>query len=151
MWYQRVVKDLANLQPALDYYSIELIEAAKETKLSGSLERNAQELSGSMAYRYDQLQEIEAILKYLNIQYDRLRSAQYKKYNEKYNRDLTDRAINNYIDGEQDIIDMAILVNDVALVRNRYLAITKGFEAKGFMIGHITRLRQAGLEDSALK
>jgi hypothetical protein len=33
------------------------------------------------------------------------------------------------------------------LLRNRYLGILKGMESKNFMLGHIVRLRAAGMED----
>jgi hypothetical protein len=147
MWYKKVVKDLSELPAALDFYSNELVAASAETKIAGNLEKNAQELGGVMSYRFDQLQEIEAILKYLNIQYDRLRSGEYKKFTEHYNRDLADRAIEKYIDGVQDIVDMQVMINEVALIRNRYLAVIKGLDNKSYMLGHIVRLRCAGLED----
>ena len=38
----------------------------------------------------------------------------------------------------------------VALIRNKYLGIMKGIEAKNFMLGRITKLRAAGLEDVTL-
>ena len=42
---------------------------------------------------------------------------------------------------------METLVNEVALMRNQYLGIMKALESKNFMLGHITRLRVAGMED----
>jgi hypothetical protein len=42
------------------------------------------------------------------------------------------------------------LINEVALVRNKYLGIMKGLDAKGFSLGNITRLRIAGMNDAEL-
>ena len=75
----------------------------------------------------------------------------YKKYLEAYNRDLKDRAIEKYIDGESDVNDMYDIINEVALVRNKYLAVIKGLDAKQFQLGHIAKLRTAGLEDATLE
>ena len=48
------------------------------------------------------------------------------------------------------IVEMAELVNEMALVRNRYLGIIKSLEIKNYQVGHIVRLRSAGLEDATL-
>jgi hypothetical protein len=45
---------------------------------------------------------------------------------------------------------METIANEVALLRNRWLGILKGLESKNFMLGHIVRLRAAGMEDATL-
>jgi hypothetical protein len=150
MWYNRIVKDLSQLGDAVTYYNQELDVAIKQTHFKGSIERNSQELSGITAERFAQLQDVEAILKYLNIQHDKLRSQHYRKYLERYNRELSDRAIEKYIDGEDDIVSLYELINEVSLVRNRYLAVMRGLEIKHYQIGHVTKLRCSGLEDATV-
>mgnify|MGYP003350495892 CR=1 FL=1 len=150
MWFNKIKTDLAYLPDMVDYFENELIAAHKETKISGSLEKNSQELPAQVSWRFMQLQEIEAVLKHLNILYDKKRSEHYRRYLERYNRELSDRSIEKYIDGEQDVVDLAQLINEVALVRNKYLAITKGLDSKGFQLGHVIRLRVAGMDDAVL-
>lgn len=150
MWYNLVKNDVSKLDDAIVYFENEINDAKIETKILGTLEKNAQELSGITSHRFGQLQEVEAILKYLNIQYDRLRSKHYRRYLEHYNRDLTDRSIEKYIDGEDDIVMMSEMINEIGLIRNKYLAITKGLDTKQYQIGHIVRLRTAGLENITL-
>jgi hypothetical protein len=150
MWYNRVVHDMAQLPDAIDYYQKQLDSSWVEAKIVGSIERAAQELSGLVAYRFGQLQELEAILKHLNIRYDKLRSDHYRRYLERYQRELTDRSIEKYIDGEDDVVTMATLVNEVALVRNKYLALIKGLEQKSYNISNIIKLRIVGMEDAHL-
>jgi len=151
MWFNKIVDDLSEIPAAIDYYNNELLSAQKEPKISGNIERNSQEIPGIMSYRFGQLQEIEAILKHLNIKYDKLRSDHYKKYVEHYARVLSDRSIEKYIDGEDDIVSMGMLINEVSLVRNRYLAIIKGLEQKSFQISNIIRLRVVGLDDAHIE
>jgi hypothetical protein len=86
----------------------------------------------------------------LNIQLRKIRRTHFQKYLEAYNRALTSRDAEKYADGEQEVIDFECLINEVALVRNRYLSVIKAFESKNFMLGHITRLRTAGMEDISL-
>jgi hypothetical protein len=150
MWYNRVVEDMAEIPSAIDFFNKELEKAKNEPKIVGNVEKNAQELAGIMSYRFTQLQELEAILKFLNVKYDKLRSDLYRKYNERYNRELTDRAIEKYIDGEDEIVSMSIVINEVALVRNKYLALIKGLDIKQFQISNIVKLRIVGMEDAHL-
>ena len=39
------------------------------------------------------------------------------------------------------------IINEVALLRNKWLGIMKGLDAKQWQMGHIVRLRTAGMED----
>ena len=135
----------------VSYYEMELEQAKNEAKITGKLEKNAQELSGITANRFAQLQELEAVLKFLNIQYDKTRSMCYKKLNEGYNRTLTDRAIEKYLDGEDDVVDMHMLINEVALIRNKFLAVIKGLEYKHYQLSNIVKLRVVGLENAVLE
>ena len=96
-WYNRVVANLGELPAAINYYSNEIDRAAKETRLLGRIETACQEISGNMAERYGQLQEVEAILKYLNIQYDKTRSRHYKKYLETYKNFKLQKYLEIYI------------------------------------------------------
>jgi len=150
MWYNKIVDDMGLLPDAIDWFQKQLETSWVEAKIVGSIEKAAQELSGIMAYRFGQLQEVEAILKHLNIRYDKMRSDHYRKYLERYQRELTDRSIEKYIDGEDDVVTMATLINEVALVRNKYLALIKGLEQKSYNISNIIRLRVVGMETVTL-
>ena len=141
MWYSRVVDNLGEIPSAMNFFENEIVDAKDETRIIGSLEKNAQELSGITSHRFGQLQELEAILKYLNIKYDKMRSDHYRKYLERYQRELTDRSIEKYIDGEDDIVNMCIIINEVSLVRNKYLALMKGLEIKNWQISNIVIVR----------
>ena len=146
-WYTLVTQNLANLPDFMEHYNDELQKAKLEVGIKGSVERNLAGLPGITEHRFSHLQEIEAVLNYLNIQLRKIRSATFKKYLENYNRALSSRDAERYVDGEPDVIDMESLVNEVALLRNRYLGIMKGLESKNFMMGHLVRLKTAGMED----
>lgn len=150
-WYYKVSADLSQIAAFIDYYENELEDARKELSLKGkSLERHAAELPGLVEQRFAQLQEIESVLEYLNIKLRQERSAEFKKFLEAYNKALSSRDAEKYVDGVQSIVDTTLLVNEVALLRNKFLGISKGFEAKNFMTGHIIKLRCAGLDDAAM-
>jgi hypothetical protein len=146
-WYTLVTQDLANLPDFMEHYNDELQQAKFEVGIKGSVERNLAGLPGITEHRFAQLQEIEAVLNYLNIQLRKIRSATFKKYLENYNRALSSRDAERYVDGEEDVINYESIINEVALLRNRYLAVLKGLESKNFMMGHLVRLKVAGQED----
>jgi hypothetical protein len=149
-WYNRVTNDLSKLPDFIDHYEAELVEARKVVRVSGNVERSIAALPGITEQYFSQLQEIEAVLNYLNIQLRKIRRKHFQKYLEAYNRALTSRDAEKYTDGEDEVTDYESLINSVALLRNRYLGIMKGLEAKSFMLGHLVRLKTAGMEDFSI-
>jgi hypothetical protein len=147
MWYNRIVADLGALPDFIEYYEGELLEARRDVKIAGIVEKNLTGLPGITEYRFNQLQEIEAVLEFLNIKLRKIRRTHFQKYLEKYNRALSSRDAEKYVDGEDEVIDFETIINEVALVRNKWLGVMKGLESKNFMLGHVTRLRTAGMED----
>lgn len=147
MWYNRVVADLSELPNFLTYYETQLADAKREVRIGGYVELNIKELPGITEHRYGQLQELEAVLNFMNIQLRKLRRKHFQKYLEGYARALTSRDAEKYVDGEDEVIDYETLINEVALMRNKWLGVMKGLESKNFMLGHVVRLRTAGMED----
>jgi hypothetical protein len=147
MWYSKVVADLSNIPDFIDHYERELDDAKRDCRVGGLIEKNITALPGITEHRFNQLQEIEAVLNYLNIQLRKIRRRHFQKYLEGYARALTSRDAEKYVDGEDEVIEFETLINEVALLRNRFLGILKGMESKNFMLGHIVRLRAAGMED----
>lgn len=150
MWYQKIVEDLEQLPAFIDYYNAELIKGRYEVKIQGSLEKNIAALPGMVEQRFNQLQEIEAVLEYLNIQLRKIKRKYFQKYLETYNKALSSRDAEKYSDGETEVIEYDLLINEVALVRNSYLGLIKGLENKSFSLSNISKLRTAGLENITL-
>jgi hypothetical protein len=147
MWYSKVTKNLLNIPSFIEYYNKQLDDAKQEVRLSGHVETNIKELPGVTEHRFYQLQEIEAVLEFLNIELRRIRRKYFKKYLEAYQRSLSSRDAEKYADGESEVIDFELLINEVALLRNRWLGIMKGLDTKQWQLGHIVKLRTAGMED----
>jgi hypothetical protein len=147
MWYNRIVSDLGTIPDFIHHYENELADAKKDCRVGGLVEKNIKELPGVTEHRFNQLQEIEAVLNYLNIQLRKIRRKHFQKYLEAYQRALTSRDAEKYVDGEDEVVDFETIINEVALLRNRYLGVMKGLDSKNFMLGHVVRLRTAGMED----
>ena len=150
MWYSKVVASLNAIPDMINHYENELQDAKFEIGIKGNIEKSIAQLPGLTEHRFNQLQEIEAVLNFLNIQLRKIRRKHFQKYLEAYNRALTSRDAEKYVDGEDEVIDFETIINEVALLRNKWLGILKGLESKNFMLGHVTRLRTACMEDSSI-
>ena len=147
MWYGKVVANLGCIPDFIQHYERELEEAKRDCRIGGLVEKNITALPGITEHRFNQLQEIEAVLNFLNIQLRKIRRKHFQKYLEAYARALTSRDAEKYVDGEDEVIDFETIINEVALLRNKWLGILKGLDAKQWQMGHIVRLRTAGMED----
>jgi hypothetical protein len=147
VWYNKVVANLGEIPAFIEFYERELLAARADVKIHGRVEKELSNLPGETEHRFNQLQEIEAVLEYLNIQLRKIRQKHYKKYLEAYARALTSRDAEKYAEAEDEVIDMETIINEVALLRNKWLGVMKGIESKNFMLGHVVRLRTAGMED----
>ena len=150
-WYNEVSRNINKIPDCIKYFEQEYDEAKKECRIFGNLEKASASMPGVVEHRFNQLQQIEAILEYLNIEYRRLRAKTFRTFLENYNKALSSRDADKYVDGEQDVVDMAKIINDFALLRNQWLGITKGLDQKQWQITNIVKLRVAGMEDADIK
>ena len=149
-WYDKVSKDVNNIPAAVAYYEAELLQAKKEIKITGRIEKASSMMPALVETRFGQLQEIEAILEYLNIELRRLRATHFRKYVENYQRQLSSRDAEKFVDGEADVVDFEKIINEFALLRNKWLGIIKGLDIKQWQLSNIVKLRTAGLDDASL-
>jgi uncharacterized protein YfdQ (DUF2303 family) len=149
-WYDKVSKDISAIPNAAVYYEAELLSAKQDTRIAGSIEKASAQMPGIVENRFNQLQEIEAILEYLNIELRRLKSQLFRKYLENYQRALSSRDCDRFVEGESDVVDMEKIINDFALLRNKWLGIIKALDIKQWQLSNIVKLRTAGLDDASI-
>ena len=149
-WYSQVSRDINQIPAAIQYFENEINQAKTEVKLKGNVEKQASEMPGIVEHRFNQLQEIEAILEYLNIELRRLRSKFFRQYLENYQRALSSRDVEKYVDGEADVVDYEKIINEFALLRNKWLGVLKALDQKQWQITNVVKLRVAGMEDASL-
>jgi len=146
-WYSKVSQNIGNIPDAVLYFEKELLEAKKEVRIVGNIEKSSAAMPGIVEHRFNQLQEIEAILEYLNIELRRLRSQFFRKYLENYQRALSSRDVEKYVDGEADVVDYEKIINEFALLRNKWLGVLKALDIKQWQLSNVIKLRVAGMED----
>ena len=67
-WYTRVTYDLSVIPDFISHYESEILNAKRDVSVYGNIEKNIAALPGITEQRFNQLQEIEAVLNFLNIQ-----------------------------------------------------------------------------------
>jgi len=149
-WYSKVTSDLATVIGAIAYFEQQIAEARFECSMKGNLEKQSRDMPGIVEHRFNQLQELEAILEHLNTEMRKTRSRKFRQFLENYNRALTSRDAEKFVDGEQEVVDLQYIINDFSLVRNKFMGIIKALETKQFQINNVVKLRAAGLEDISL-
>lgn len=150
MWYSKISKDISYIPDAVEYFNAELQAAKIDARIAGNIEKAAASMPGVVEHRFNQLQEIEAILEYLNIELRRLKSMHFRKYLENYQRALSSRDCEKFVEGEVDVVDFEKIINEFALLRNRWLGITKALDQKQWQLTNIVKLRIAGMEDASI-
>jgi hypothetical protein len=150
MWYSKVVADLGNIPNFIAYYESELVQAKSDIQVKGNVEKSIAALPGITEQRFNQLQEIEAVLNYLNIQIRVIRRKHFQKYLEHYARALSSRDAEKYVEGEQEVVDYETIINEVALLRNKWLGIMKGIDSKQWQLSNLVKLKVAGMEDFSI-
>ena len=111
-WYNSVVEDLSKIVQSIEHYENELQQAKYECSIKGSLEKSSAALPGLTEFRFNQLQEIEAILEHLNIELRKERSRVFRKYLDtgKYARV---RLFDDHVDNLKALLDLGREYPDV--------------------------------------
>ncbi len=149
-WYSKVSKDISSIPDAVAFFEAELLAAKNDCRIVGNVEKAAASMPGIVEHRFNQLQEIEAILEYLNIELRRLRSQHFRRYLENYQRSLSSRDCEKFVEGEADVVDFEKIINEFALLRNKWLGIVKSLDIKQWQLSNVIKLRTAGMEDATL-
>ena len=134
----------------IEYYEEELKQAKSDIQVKGNIEKSIAALPGITEQRFNQLQEIEAVLNFLNIQVRVIRRKHFQKYLEHYARALSSRDAEKYVDGEQEVVDYETIINEVALLRNKWLGVMKGIDSKQWQLSNLVKLKVAGMEDFSI-
>ena len=83
-WYRQVTADMSNIVSAISHFETEIEQARLECGMKGVLEKQARDMPGIVEQRFNQLQEVEAILEYLNTEMRKIRSKIFRKYLESW-------------------------------------------------------------------
>ena len=142
---------LEEIIPLLPRYEKKIAASEQIFKLDGRrLEEVARTLPAYQA-SYDQsYQELKALEEWINNIKEKRIGKLWKKYLEGYQRTLSTRDIQAYINSEKEIVDLNQIIIEVTLLKNNTLAIVEAIKNLGWMVGHITKIRIAELQETIL-
>lgn len=147
-YFETIKNDESKTITILQMFDKEYEEGLEEIKLKGNLIEHAAKLAPLMEHRYYQLQQLESILEYYNIRLEEIEGVIHKSLKQDKNRELTANDLKKYCLCDPNYIAARRMVLEVADRRNKFLSLLKGFDTKNWMIGHITKLKTAGLDDA---
>lgn len=144
-WF-RIGCDPSGLVSFLEYFYKQYEIGRERLEIKGSLEKAAKQISLEVELRFSQLQVINGVVRHYEIEEEKLRAAAFRKYMESYSRSLSSRDAEKYAAGEEDVIALQHVLNEVVLLRNLFVGLTKALETKHFQITNVIKLRVAGIE-----
>lgn len=154
-WHSAIVNSPNDLSPvfeAVEYFQREYRDAQAELKdLRGlRLVEVEARLPGIVAYRYEQMAELDSIIAFLEIREEATIGEKRRFYIEHYNRKLTDQMVNKFAETHADVIALREIRNRVTAMRNKFFALSKGHESLHFQLSNISKLCAAGMTDAIL-
>lgn len=137
--------------PLLPKYEERIRNAETIFKLEGRrLEEIMRTLPHHQASYDESLNELKALDEWVNNIKEKKIAKFWKKYNEGYSRQLTTRDIQAYIAGEKEIVEINQIIIEVTLLKNNLASIVEALRQLGWMVGHVTKLRVAEMQDAVL-
>jgi hypothetical protein len=142
---------LDEIIPFIEKYERKVADAEPIFKIEGQkLENVCKNLPHHLS-SYDQsFQEMKALQNWLEVIKEKRISGLWRKYNEKYPRQLSAKDIQCYINGEPEIVEMNQVIIEVEVLKNQLQSIVEALKQLGWMTSHITKLRIAEMQDAIL-
>jgi len=142
---------LEEIIPLLPKYEEKIAAAEPIFKIEGRrLEEVARTLPHYQSSYEQSLQELKALEEWLINIKEKMVGKLWKKYNEGYSRQLSARDIQAYIAADKEIVDINQILIEVVLLKNNCNAVVEAVKQLGWMVGHMTKLRVADLQDAIL-
>jgi hypothetical protein len=142
---------LAEQLPAIfENYEKHITNAEPLFELEGvRLELLARNLPHHQTFYANRAAEMKQVIKWLENYKAKLESRFTKNYAQGQ-RALAAREVTTFIGGEQDIVELNQLIIEATLLYSQLDDIVEGFRQMGWMIGNITKLRVAELQEVTL-
>ena len=141
-WYVKVCKDLDEVNNMIDYYQAEIETALEDFDKRKSTYQESLNISSEYSHRLVQLQDVEAVLRYLENKEKEVTSSIYTNMLDNSKKRMGVKEVEKYVDTDASVIAIRQLVNSVTLLRGQVLSITKGIETKTFQLHNQTKLKE---------
>lgn len=146
---QDLGKDAEKLSEVLEEYEKALDGVEKIIEIKGKKLEHANRENPAWQLFYDQKKiELYTIVKYLELQVNRVRGKAFIRYTETYNRELSDRAKDKYIDNEAAVLAWNELYLEAKELYDKYASVVDAFKTRGYALNNITKIRVVSMEET---
>lgn len=143
--------NFSNLPNVLLDYQQCLKDTKQQLTLEGKTLKRANVENSSWQHFYDQkASELKNLCDFFELHTQKIRSHLFKKYKENYSRELSDREINQYINGESQYISSYEMLLEIKELLNKYQSVVNAFTSRGYSLNNLTKLYTTNLENSPL-
>jgi hypothetical protein len=126
----------------LEKYEREIELAEQRILLQGrTLEESNRDQSKWMLHYGTLKAEADSVVHYSEMRADQMRSDAFKRVKATSDRNLADRTIDKYVESDQDLINILVILFQVRGARDRLAAVVEAFKSRGFALRHITDAR----------
>ena len=94
--------------------------------------------------------EMKTLEEWMVVKREKIQSKLWKKFLEGYPRALASKDIQMYIQGDPEYVGFTEVILEVSNIKSKLQSIVKAFENMSWMLGHVTKLRIAELQDTVL-
>ena len=94
--------------------------------------------------------EMKTLEEWMMVKREKIQSKLWKKFLEGYPRALASKDIQMYIQGDPEYVEFTEIILEVGNIKAKLQSIVKAFDNMSWMLGHITKLRVAELQDTVL-
>ena len=145
---ERLGKDYKNLPDILAEYEKGLEETESRIKIKGkNLEAANSEHAAWQLYYETRRAELSTLEKFFETRTLASRGKLFKKFTETYNRELSDRQKDHYINNEEAYLKQNEVYLEIREIYKKYEAVCDAYRTRGFALNNITKIRVARLED----
>ena len=144
-------EDLRSELPAFfDAWQQEIDNAEPIFKIEGErLEKLARDLPHHQVFYAQRALEARAVVKWLEVLKGKTESRYIKNYNQSP-RALGVKEQSQYLQGEKEIVELNQLIVEAELKRGQLDEIVEAVKQLGWMIGNMTKLRVAEMQDAVI-
>ena len=135
----------------LNQYNEFLSEAKNDLELSGKTLGDASKEHPSLQmYYHERLVELNTLLKYCEMELNKVKSLLYVDLVKNSKMALSDREREKFIMGEDKFITMNKVWLEVKELHDKFDAVYGAFISRGYSLNNITKARVASIEDAIL-
>lgn len=143
--------ELENLPAIVKRYKESMVNCEDKIALKGKRLEHANREQASFLFFYDQRRaELKTILDFIDARVKRVRGDIFRRYTEKSNFDLSDRAKEQYINRDAEYLDTYELYLMIKEIFDKYCAIVDAFKARAYALNNITKIKTSNIEDDII-